>query len=92
MINDATKQKRLVQSKKLLRMLNSRTTERVFFTDEEIFYTNPPINNQNNRVWTKEKKADIEPSRLPVERAKREGAIMVSAGVSYEGKGTLALH
>ena len=67
-INDATKQKRLERSKKLLRWLNSQMTKRVFFTDEKIFYTNPPINNQNNHVWAKEKKADIEPSLL-VERA-----------------------
>ena len=49
-INDATKQKRLERSKKLLRRLNSRTTKRVFFTDEKIFYTNPPINIQNSHV------------------------------------------
>ena len=32
-INDATKQKRLEHSKKLLRQLNSQMTKRVFFTD-----------------------------------------------------------
>ena len=35
------------------------------------------------------KKADIHPSRLLVERAKFSLHFMVSAGVSYEGKGRL---
>ena len=88
-INDSTKHKRLERSKKLLRRLNLRATKKVFFTDEKMFYINPPINSQNNRIWAKKKKADIDPSRLLVERAKFSSHIMVSAGVSYEGKGRL---
>lgn len=88
-INDITKQKRLERSKKLLRRLNPRVTKRVFFTDENFFYISPPINNQNNRVWGKKKKTDIEPRRLLVERAKFSPRIMVSAGICYNGKGRL---
>jgi hypothetical protein len=88
-INDATKRKRLERSKKLLRRRNSRATKKVYFTHEKIFYINPPINNQNNRIWAKTKKADIHPSRVLVERAKFSPHIIVFAGVSYEGKGRL---
>jgi len=50
-INAATKQKRLERCKGLLRRLTVTACKRVFFTDEKVFYLNPPVNNQNNRVW-----------------------------------------
>jgi hypothetical protein len=59
----------------------------VFFTDEKNFYLNPPISNQNNRVWSRGKKADVWPDRLLVEREKFAPHIMVSAGVCFGGKG-----
>jgi len=34
----------------------------VFFIDEMNFYLNPPISNQNSRVWTTGKKDDVKPS------------------------------
>ena len=49
-VNDTTKQKRLERSKALLR-LNVRKIKRGFFTDEKNFYLNPPVSNQNKRVW-----------------------------------------
>ena len=72
-VNDAKKQKRQERSKKLLRRLNSQATKKVFFIDEKIFYINPPFNNQNKRVWAKEKRPisnqvvcwSREPSSLP---------------------------
>jgi len=32
--------------------------KRVFFTDEKNFYVNPPVNNQNDRVWAKGRKEE----------------------------------
>jgi len=53
----------------LLRRLKVRDTKRVFFTDENFFYyLNPPVSNQNNRVWAGGKKADVKPTRLLAER------------------------
>src|ERR1700759_513988 len=46
-INDATRVKRLTRSKMLLRRLTVQKAKRVFFTDEKIFYLNPPVNRQN---------------------------------------------
>lgn len=88
-ISNATKQKRLKRAKALLRRLKARDLKRVFFTDEKNFYLNPPISNQNNRVWASGKKADVKPSRLLVERAKFAPHVMVSAGVCFGGKGRL---
>lgn len=88
-ISDAVRQKRLERSSALLRRLKVRDTKRVFFTDEKNFYLNPPISNQNNRVWSSGKKADVRPDRLIVEREKFAPHVMVSAGVCFGGKGRL---
>ena len=66
-----------------------KATKRVFFTDEKIFYTNPPISSQNNRVWSQRKKSEVAANRLLVMRAMFTPHVMVSAGVCFEGKGRL---
>jgi len=53
------------------------------------FCLNPPVNHQNDHVWSAGKKRDIDKSRLVVERAKFAKHIMVSAGVCSGGKGRL---
>ena len=88
-INDTTKLKRLTRSKMLLRCLNLQKIKRVFFTDEKIFYLNPPVNSQNNRVWSAGRKRNIIPDRLLVQRAKFSAHVMVSAGICFSGKGRL---
>ena len=80
-INANTKQKRLHHSTGLLRRLSVRDVKRVFFTNEQNFYLNPPVNNQNDRVWASGKKADINPERLLVEHEKFAPHVMVSDGV-----------
>ena len=88
-LTDAIKIKRLTRSKSLLRRLTIKKTKRVFFTDEKIFYLNPPVNTQNNRVWASGRKCDVDKKRLLVQRAKFSSHVMVSAGISYSGKGRL---
>ena len=88
-ISDATKQKQLVRCRQPSRRLTVEDVKRVFFNDEKVFYTNPPINSQNDRVWSQGKKSDVVASRLLVQRAKFAPHIMVSAGVSFERKGRL---
>ena len=61
----------------------------MFFTDEEIFYISPLVNSQNNRVWSRSRKRDVDPRRLLVQRAKFSPHVMVSAGVCFGGKGRL---
>ena len=73
----------------LLRRLTVQKTKRVFFTDEKISYLNPPVNNQNNRVWSTGRKRDVYPQHLLVQRAKFSAHVMVSAGICYGGKGRL---
>jgi len=83
------RQKRLGRSSALLRRLKVRDTKRVLFTDEKNFYLNPPISNQNNRIWSVGKKADVRPDRLIVKPEKFAPHLMVWAGVCFGGKGRL---
>jgi transposase len=88
-INEATRLKRLTRSKQLIRRLTVKKIKKVFFTDEKLFYVSPPVNSQNDRVWSAGRKRLVNPQRLLVQRAKFSASVMVSAGVSYGGKGSL---
>jgi transposase len=88
-ISEATRLKRLTRSKQLIRRLTAQKTKKVFFTDEKLFYVSPPVNSQNDRVWSAGRKRDVNPQRLLVQRAKFSASVMVSAGVCYGGKGSL---
>ena len=89
MLSEATKIKRLTRSKALLRRLTAAKCRRVFFTDEKVFYIDPPLNSQNNRLWSVGRKKNIDPRRLLQQRAKFSQRVMVSAGVCDSGKGRL---
>ena len=88
-INEATRLKRLTRCKQLLRRLTVKKQKNVFFSDEKLFYVSPPVNSQNDRVWSAGRKRDINPQRLLVQRAKFSASVMVSAGVCCVGKGSL---
>lgn len=88
-ITTAVRKKRLERVSALLSRIKVRDTKRIFFTDEKNFYVNPPVSNQNNRVWSSGKKANVRSDRLLVERAKFAPHVMVSAGVCFSGKGKL---
>jgi len=63
--------------------------EKVFFTNEKIFYLDPPLNAQNDRVWASGHKRSIAPQQLLYQRAMFSRRVMVSAGVCFNGKGQL---
>jgi len=88
-ISEATRLKRLARSRQLSRRITVEKAKRVFFTDEKLFYIDPPVSKQNSRVWAAGRKRDVNPQRLLVERAKFSPSVMVSAGVCYGGKGRL---
>ena len=71
--------KRWNQLKRLMRikMLLVQKTERVFLMDETIFYLNPPINNQNNHIWSGDTKHGA------------KNYVIVSAWTCYCDKGRL---
>ena len=89
MINEATRLKRLNRSSALLQRLSANKVKRIFFTDENFFYINPPVNSQNNRLWSAGRKRAVNTQRLLSPRAKFSPHVMVSAGISFAGKGRL---
>src|SRR5579872_7456171 len=54
-----------------------------------MFYLDPPMNTQNDRVWGSGRKRDIASERLLHQRAKFSRRVMVSAGVCFNCKGRL---
>mgnify|MGYP003396362826 FL=1 len=62
-------------------------TKKIFFTDEKIFYLDPPLS--RGQVWASGRKRDINPERLIKQRAKFSPHVMVSAGICSSGKGRL---
>src|SRR6188508_2671372 len=88
-ISLATQTKRLDRCRTLLARLTGDSWKKVFFTDEKIFYLDPPLNAQNDRVWASGHKRSIAPQRLLYQRAKFSRRVMVSAGVCFDGKGRL---
>ena len=88
-ISESVKEKRRQRCQELIRRLPGARVKKIFFTDEKNFYLNPPINHQNDRVWSAGKKRDVDEHLLLAERAKFTKHVMVSAGVCYGGKGRL---
>jgi transposase len=86
-LNAATRLKRLIRCKQLLRRCTLQRTKKLFFTDEKIFHLDPPMG--RGRVWAGGRKRDISPQRLIKQRAKFSRHVMVSAGICYTGKGLL---
>ena len=86
-LNAVAKQKRLVRCKHLLRRCTVARTKRIFFTDEKVFYLDPPV--RCGQVWSSGRKRDVSPSRLIKQRAKFSRRVMVSAGMCHSGKGRL---
>src|SRR5437870_10576445 len=81
MLSEATKVKRLTRSKALLKRVTAAKCRRVFFTDEKVFYIDPPLNSQNNRLRSSGRKKDIDPRRLLQQRAKFSQRFLKSMGM-----------
>jgi len=89
-INNVTKQKpRLQCTTALLDQLKIHDKKCMFFTDQKNFCLNPPVGNQNSRVWATGKKADVKPSCVLVQHETFVQHATVSAGMSFHGNGRL---
>jgi len=77
-ISESVKQKRHDRCKKLICVLPVKLAKKVFLLIKKLCFLNPPVNHQNDRVWSAGKKRDIDKSRLVVERAKFAKQFMVS--------------
>ena len=82
---DSVKEKRKTRARRLLDNFNTRAVQNIVFTDEKDFPLEIPLNSKNDVVYGK-KKSDIPPSRLYHEQNRFTKKVMVSAGVSWNGK------
>ena len=90
-ISNTIKQKCLELCQKLLWCLPETAAKKVFFTDEQNFHLNTPVNNSNKRVLAVRKKREVDENCLMFQRAKFVPHIMVSAGACFNGNGWLHL-
>lgn len=79
------KQKRKTRARRLLDTFSADDVKRIVFTDEKNFCLEPPLNHRNDFVYGK-KKMDIPVPRLYHEKNQFSKKVMVSAGVSWNGK------
>ena len=77
---------RKTRSQALYRRFSLATVKKVIFTDEKDFTLEVPTNCQNDSVYAKDRKSDICPNRLYHHRNRFSKKLMVSAGVSWNGK------
>jgi hypothetical protein len=64
--------------------------KRMFFTDEKMFYLDPPVTDGTScRFWSVGKKKNVTSRRLIRQRSKFSRSVMVSAGICFMGKGRL---
>ena len=79
------KVKRKTRSRKLLDKYSQTDVKRIVFTDEKDFTLEIPLNSKNDVVYGR-KKSEIPISRLYHEENRFSKKVMVSAGVSWNGK------
>lgn len=88
-LNAATRAKRLTRCKQLLRRFTISKLKRTMFTDEKMFYIDPPVNSRSDCIWAAGRKRGVKADRLLSQRAKFTARVMVSVGVCFNGKGRL---
>ena len=81
-------ERRLVCSRRLLRMYTENVLNTAFFSDEKIFKVRQVYNVQNDRVYAPkdQKKSKVNPDRILAEQSGFPEWIMVSVAISRAGK------
>jgi hypothetical protein len=88
-LTDINKERRAMRAQQMLDRF-SGSVRRIWFSDEKTYHILPPINHQNDRVYsTATKKRDVTPERLLKETAKFSPSLMVGACVSKLGKSSI---
>ena len=75
----------------LIRRLKVNKVNKVFVTEEKLIYVTLPVNSQKDRVWSAGRKRYVNPQCISVQRATFSVSLVVSAVVSYGGKGSIHL-
>ena len=87
LLSDMDKEKRLRCCRTLVRRRSLKNVDKIWFSDEKMFSVQPPINTQNDRVYSAADKKNCIPSnRLIKGRKHFSQSVMVSVAVSKSGK------
>ena len=81
----AVREKRKTRARKTLDGYSAIDVKRIVFTDEKNFQIEAPCNSKNDVVYGKSK-YEISPARLYKQRSRFPKNVMVSAGISWNGK------
>lgn len=86
-LTEVNKLTRLVRSKQLLKKYPESLVGFIWFTDEKLFTVQPPMNNQNERLYAAQgtRKRQLPADRLLKTRSTFSKSVMVSVGVSALG-------
>jgi transposase len=84
-MNSGCRERRVERSINLLNRFSPHSLPRLAFQDEKDFTLQVPTNRQNNRVYSRGLKRDIQPERLFHEGNKFMRKIMVSAIMTWKG-------
>lgn len=86
-LTERQKAVRLERCRRLRARIRNNNISQVIFTDEKIFTVRTPLNTQNSRVYSpQKKKKDVPPRSLVAENPHFTQSVMVSVGISKQGK------
>ena len=80
------RRKRAIRAQRLYKTFPESDIRRIVFTDEKDFTLDVPLNRQNDRVYGRGRKSEVSPERLLHQKSRFSKKVMVSAGVSWNGK------
>ena len=80
-----TRLRRLVRARALLQRFPNWRVKKIVFQDEKDFTLEVPTNRQNNRIYIRGKKSEVDPKRLYHEGNRQSLKLMVSCCASYNG-------
>jgi len=82
-LTDANTILQLVCAKQLLKNYRRHSVDYMWYTDEQVFTVECPVNSQNDHVYCNKKKKQIPAERLLHTRSTFSKSLMVSVAVSY---------
>ena len=85
-MNANARHSRKTRSQVLYRRFSVAAVNKIIFTDEKDFTLEVSTNSQNDRFYAKGRKSDVCPNRLYHHRNRFSKKLMVSVGVSWNGK------
>lgn len=85
-LSEATKEKRLDRSRKMLNVVKSGTKPAIIFSDEKLFNVEIAFNPQNDRILSQTTISQVPVNEKSVFKRQKPASVMVWAAVTSDGK------